>query len=110
MKTSLYITNTYLTDGLIVVFVIGVVTALSACDGLAFDAAGAAAAEGRVEAEVDVFLAVDAHHERRDVDELLPDADVALLDEHARVVDGLGEAQLHHLGLQAALEEILHLQ
>jgi hypothetical protein len=35
---------------------------------------------------------------------------VALADEHARVVDGLGVAELEHLRLKAALEEILGLQ
>ncbi len=34
-------------------------------------AAGAATPEGRVEGEVDVLLAVDAHHEGGDVDNLL---------------------------------------
>ena len=34
--------------------------------------------------------------------------DVALADEHARVVDGLGQAQLEHQRLQPALQEVLH--
>lgn len=32
--------------------------------------------------------------------------DVALADEHARVVDGLGQALLEDQGLQAALQEV----
>jgi hypothetical protein len=39
-----------------------------------------------------VLLAVHAHHEAGDVDDLLAHADVALADEHARVVDALGQA------------------
>ena len=57
--------------------------------------------------EVDVLLGVDANVEGRDVHELLADANVALLDEDAGVVDGLGEALLEDLGLEAALEELL---
>lgn len=40
--------------------------------------------------------------------ELVPD--VALADQHAGVVDRLGQAQLEDLGLQAPLQEILYLQ
>ena len=96
----------------------------------ALDAAGAATAEGRVQSEVDVLLAVNADHERRDVHDLLADAakitirqrkmlikttwtnapDVPLADENTGVVDGLGEAELEHLGLEAALKEIVHLE
>lgn len=36
--------------------------------------------------------------------------DVPLADQHAGVVDGLGQAQLEDLGLQAPLQEILNLQ
>ena len=32
--------------------------------------------------------------------------DVALADEHARVVDALGQAKLEHQGLQAALQHV----
>lgn len=35
---------------------------------------------------------------------------MALADEHAGVVDGFGQAQFEHLGLQAALQEILDFQ
>mmetsp|Transcript_2558 Transcript_2558/g.9831 ORF Transcript_2558/g.9831 Transcript_2558/m.9831 type:complete len:269 (-) Transcript_2558:5-811(-) len=74
---------------------------------LARDAAGAALAVGRGDGEVDVLLRVDADHEGGHVDDLLADADVALLDEDARVVDRLGEALLEDLGLEAAFEEFL---
>lgn len=35
---------------------------------------------------------------------------MALADEHAGVVDGLGQAQLEDLGLQASFQEILNFQ
>jgi hypothetical protein len=38
-----------------------------------------------------VLLAVNAHHEAGDVDHLLAHADVALADQHTRVVDALGQ-------------------
>jgi len=74
---------------------------------LALDATRAPAAEGRVEREVDVLLRVGAHEERGHVHDLLADANVALANEHARVVHRLGEAELEHQGLQTALEESL---
>mmetsp|Transcript_96925 Transcript_96925/g.312401 ORF Transcript_96925/g.312401 Transcript_96925/m.312401 type:complete len:386 (+) Transcript_96925:2-1159(+) len=73
---------------------------------LATNAAGTAAAEGRGQREVNVLLAVQAHQEGRDVADLLADADVTLADERAGVVDGLGKAELEHLGLQAALHDL----
>lgn len=74
---------------------------------LAGQAAWAATAEGRVEGEVDVLLRVDTHHERGHVDDLLADADVALADQNAGVVDRLGQTLLEDQGLQTALEEVL---
>ena len=65
---------------------------------------------GRVEGEVNVLLRVEANDERGHVDDLLADADVALADQDAGVVDRLGEARLEDLGLEAALEEVLDLQ
>ena len=53
-----------------------------------------------------MLLAVSTHEEGGDVHNLLAHADVPLADEHARVVDRLGEAELEDLGLQAALEEV----
>lgn len=36
--------------------------------------------------------------------------DVSLLDEDTGMVDGLGQTQFEHLGLQAALQEVLWLE
>lgn len=69
--------------------------------------AGGALAVGGVGGEVDVLLGGSPNVERRDVDKLVSDADVALADQDAGVVDGLGEALLVDLGLEAALEELL---
>ena len=69
--------------------------------------AGGALAVGGVGGEVDVLLGGSPNVERRDVDKLVSDADVALTDQDAGVVDGLGEALLVDLGLQAALKELL---
>ena len=52
-------------------------------------------------------LRLHADEEGRHVDDLLAYTNVALLDEHACVVDGFGEVLLEHLGLQAALKELL---
>lgn len=57
-----------------------------------------------------MLLGVETDNERRDVDDLLADADVALLNENASVVDGLGEAELVNAGLETTLQEILDLQ
>ena len=54
-----------------------------------------------------MLLAGSADVEAGDVDELVADADVTLADEDAGVVDGLGEALLVDLGLEATLEELL---
>ena len=48
-----------------------------------------------------------AHHEGRHVDNLFANADVALADEDARVVDRLSQAQLEDLRLQPPLQEVL---
>jgi len=74
------------------------------------DTAGAATTEGRGQGEVDVLLGVETDDERRNVDDLLADADVALADQDTGVVDGLGEAELVDEGLEAALQEILSLE
>jgi hypothetical protein len=46
-----------------------------------------------------VLLRVEADNERRNVDDLLADADVALTDQDTGVVNGLGETELVDLGL-----------
>lgn len=77
---------------------------------LSADTAGAARAEGRVESKVNVLLGVETDDERRNVDDLLADADVTLADQDTGVVDGLGETELVDASLEAALQEILNLQ
>ena len=60
--------------------------------------------------KVDQFFRVQTDHEGGNVDELLADANVALADEDARVVDALGQAQLDNDRLQTTLQEILNFQ
>ena len=74
---------------------------------LTLHAARATAAERRVERKVDMLLAIRADQERRHVHDLLANANVTLADEHTRVVHRLGEAELEHESLQAALQELL---
>jgi len=74
---------------------------------LSLDTTRPAAAEGRLEREVNVLLRVKAHDERRDVDDLLAHSDVSLSDEDASVVDALGQPQLEDLRLEAALKEVI---
>jgi len=57
-----------------------------------------------------VLLRIEADNERRDVDDLLANADVPLPDEDTSVVDRLGQATLENLGLEPPLQEILDLQ
>ena len=82
-------------------------TALGSTGLLALDTARTAPAVGRGEGEVDVLLRVETDHVGGDVDDLLADADVALLDQDTGVVDGLGETELVDAGLQTTLEEVL---
>lgn len=56
--------------------------------------------------EGDLLLRVGAHDEGRDVDHLLADADVALVNQHTGVVDGLGEVVLEDDGLESSVEHI----
>merc|ERR1712038_1485141 len=77
---------------------------------LPLDTARPAATEGRLQAEIDVLLGVEADNEGGDVDDLLPDPDVSLPNEDTGVVDGLGQPQLEHLGLETTLQEVLNLE
>lgn len=95
---------------LLVLLLLVTLAALGGLGLLSTDAAGTAATEGRGEGEVNVLLGVETNDERRNVDDLLADADVALADEDTGVVDGLGKAELEDTGLEAALQEILDLQ
>jgi len=87
-----------------------VVALLGGLGALSPDTARTSATKGRGEGEVDVLLRVETDDERRHVDDLLADADVALADQHTRVVDRLGQAELVDAGLETALEEILDLE
>jgi len=60
--------------------------------------------------KINVLLRVEANDERRHVDDLLADADVALADQNASMVDALGQSELEHARLQAAFEEVLDLE
>merc|ERR1719356_2115668 len=82
------------------------IAALARLRALAAHATRAATAERRRQGEVDVFLAVKADEERRDVADLFAHADVTLTDQHTGVVDGLGEAQLEHLRLEPPLHDL----
>ena len=57
-----------------------------------------------------MLLGVQTDDERWDVDDLLANADVALLDQDTGVVDGLGETELVDTGLETTLQEIFDLQ
>lgn len=97
--------------GLLLVLLLGVtVTALGSLGTLALDTAGTATTVGRLERVVNVLLRVETDDERRNVDNLLADADVALADEDTGVVDRLGEAKLEDLGLETTLKEVLGLE
>lgn len=54
-----------------------------------------------------MLFRVGSNNERRNVDNLLADADVALADKNSGVVDGLGKVELEDLGLKSALHEDL---
>lgn len=95
---------------LVVLVLLALSTALGGLGLLSADTAGATAAKGRVQGKVDVLLGVETDDEGRDVDNLLADADMALADEDAGVVNGLGETELVDARLQAALQEILNLE
>jgi hypothetical protein len=98
-------------SNLLLILLLGVTVTTGGGSGLlAANTAGAAATEGRGKGEVDVLLGVEADHERGDVDDLLADTDVTLLDQDTGVVDGLGEAELVHAGLETALQEVLDLE
>lgn len=54
-----------------------------------------------------MLLGLESNHERGNVDNLLADSNVSLRNENSGVVDGLGQTQLEHLGLQSSLQEVL---
>jgi hypothetical protein len=96
---------------LLLILILAILVALLGGLGLlSADTAGTATAEGRGQGEVNVLLGVETDDERRNVDDLLADADVTLANQDTGVVDRLGEAELVDAGLEAALEEILDLE
>jgi hypothetical protein len=95
---------------LVILLLLLAVALLGGLGLLSPDTARAAATERRGQSEVDVLLGVETDDERRNVDDLLADADVALTDQDTSVVDRLGEAELVDESLEAALQEILNLQ
>jgi hypothetical protein len=58
------------------------------------------------QSKVNMLLTIQSHNERRNIDDLLPDADMSLLDQDSGVMDGLGETELVHAGLQSSLQEV----
>ena len=71
------------------------------------DTAGGSLPVGAVGGEVNVLFRGSAHVEGGHVHELASDTNVALPNQDAGVVDGLGESLFVDLGLQAALQELL---
>lgn len=95
---------------LVILLLLSGATLLGSLSLLSANTARATAAERRVQSEVNVLLGVETDDERRNIDNLLADTDVALADQDTGVVDGLGKAELVDAGLQAALQEILDLK
>ena len=88
--------------------IIGVLLALVL---LPTGAAGLLRLEGRQRRQVDLLLRGSPHQELTGVDQVLPDLDVPLVDQHSRLVDALGlEALLVNTGLQPLVEELAESQ
>merc|ERR1719150_766405 len=98
MLTYIWLNCTRLQQQYLLIAVRFVVTAAGTLLGvLSLDAARAATAQRRAQAEVDVLLRVEAHHVAWDVHHLLAHADVALADEHTSVVNALGKPKFEDL-------------
>lgn len=96
---------------LIVLFVVTtVILLLGSLSLLSANTARASTTKWRAEGEVNVLLRIETDDERRNVDDLLANTDVALTDENTSVVDGLGKTKLVDTGLKTTLQEILDLQ
>merc|ERR1719300_1239465 len=95
---------------LLLVVIVIVVTSLTLLGVLPLDTAGPSATEGRLEAEVNVLLGVEAHDEGGHVHHLLAHTNVSLADKDTSVVDRLGQSKLEDLGLKPALQEVLDLE
>lgn len=98
------------TDLLVILLLLALGTTLGGLGLLSANTTRAAAAERRVQSEVNVLLGVETDDERRNVHNLLADTNVTLADENTGVVDSLGETQLEDASLKATLQEILDLQ
>lgn len=94
----------------VILLLFAISTTLGGLGLLSANATGTAAAERRVESKVNVLLRIETDDERRDIDDLLADTDVALANENAGVMNGLGKAELVDTSLKAALQEIFELQ
>merc|ERR1719356_185027 len=95
---------------LFVILIFIAVTALALLGVSPLDAAGSAATEWRLEAEVDVLLRVKSHNEAGHVHNLLSNSDVTLSDEDTSMMDRLSKSKLEHLGLKTTLQEVLNLE
>lgn len=85
-------------------------TLVSGLSLLAPNTSWSATTERRSQSEINVLLRIQTDNERRNVDNLLANSDVALLDQDTSVVNGLGETELVDTGLQSALQEIFDLK
>jgi hypothetical protein len=94
---------------LLFIFFFGITTSTGS-GSLSLDTTSTATTKGRGQGEIDVLLGVQTNNERRNVDNLLTNADVTLTDQDASVMDGLGKTQLEDLGLETTLQEILNLE
>lgn len=95
---------------LVILLLLAISTALGGLGLLSADTTRAAATEWRVQGEVNVLLGVETDDERRNVDNLLANTDVALADENTSVVDRLGKTELVDASLETTLQEILELK
>jgi len=73
---------------------------------LPLGAAELASLEDGLRGELDVLLRAHSHEVAGDVHELLADGDVALSDQHAGVVHGVGQLSLRDQGLKSALHHL----
>mmetsp|Transcript_53962 Transcript_53962/g.118203 ORF Transcript_53962/g.118203 Transcript_53962/m.118203 type:complete len:229 (-) Transcript_53962:37-723(-) len=90
----------------LVLFLIAASAAALGSHHLAAHTPRAASTKWRGQGKVNVLLTVKANQEGRNVTDLLAHTDVALADQSASMMDGLGQAQLEDLGLQPALHDL----
>ena len=90
----------------LVLFLIAASAAALGSHHLAAHTPRAASTKWRGQGKVNVLLTVKANQEGRNVTDLLAHTDVALADQSASMMDGLGQAQPEDLGLQPALHDL----